>query len=164
MRSSPSSPACGWTPPIVPLAHAFAADASARLGRQAPRLTDAAVAALRAHPWPGNARELRNVIERALLVVAGEVIDAPDLWLGGGAVVSPPAPPPPEPDPPAFSTSGPPPASLDDEIAALERRRIVEALERCSGNQSRAAQLLGMPRRTLVARLARYGIPRPHDA
>jgi DNA-binding NtrC family response regulator len=42
-----------------------------------------------------------------------------------------------------------------------ERQRIVEALAACAGNQSRAAMLLGMPRRTFVAKLAMYAIPRP---
>jgi DNA-binding NtrC family response regulator len=53
------------------------------------------------------------------------------------------------------------PASLRDEVQAAERRRIVEALEQCQGNQTRAAQLLGISRRTLVSRLDQYGLPRP---
>lgn len=44
---------------------------------------------------------------------------------------------------------------------ALERQRIVDALEKCGGNQTRAAELLGISRRTLVARLGEYGLPRP---
>jgi two-component system response regulator AtoC len=47
------------------------------------------------------------------------------------------------------------------EVAALERQRILDALEKCAGNQTQAAKLLGMPRRTLVKRLAAYEIPRP---
>jgi DNA-binding NtrC family response regulator len=43
----------------------------------------------------------------------------------------------------------------------LERRRIVEALEKCGGNQTAAAELLGMSRRTLVSRLSTYDLPRP---
>jgi predicted component of type VI protein secretion system len=53
-----------------------------------------------------------------------------------------------------------PPRSLRDALADEERRRIVEALRRSAGNQSRAAELLGMPRRTLVKRLREYAIPR----
>jgi two-component system, NtrC family, response regulator AtoC len=64
-----------------------------------------------------------------------------------------------------FDGPAPPPAapaaSLRDEVAAAERRRIVEALEQCDGNQTRAAKALGISRRTLVARLGEYGIPRP---
>lgn len=50
---------------------------------------------------------------------------------------------------------------LPDELDALERQRILEALAACGGNQTRAAQLLGMPRRTFVKRLAQFGIQRP---
>ncbi len=52
---------------------------------------------------------------------------------------------------------------LRDEIEALERRRIEDALARTAGNQTHAALLLGMPRRTLVTRLKEYGIERPKD-
>jgi hypothetical protein len=54
----------------------------------------------------------------------------------------------------------PPARALRDVLADEERRRIVDALRRSGGNQSRAAELLGMPRRTLVKRLREYGIPR----
>ncbi|MCA9675727.1 MAG: Fis family transcriptional regulator, partial [Myxococcales bacterium] len=52
-------------------------------------------------------------------------------------------------------------APLSDQLAAIERQRIVDALDQCAGNQTRAAELLGMPRRTLVKRLGQYGITRP---
>ncbi|MDB4932482.1 MAG: acetoacetate metabolism regulatory protein AtoC, partial [Myxococcaceae bacterium] len=56
-----------------------------------------------------------------------------------------------------------PPAGgpLRGELEALERQRIVDALERCAGNQTQAAAQLGMPRRTLVAKLVAHNIPRP---
>lgn len=53
-----------------------------------------------------------------------------------------------------------PPRALREVLIDEERRRIIEALRRCAGNQSRAAELLRMPRRTLVKRLREYGIPR----
>jgi hypothetical protein len=58
-------------------------------------------------------------------------------------------------DPPAG------PRSLRDEVAALERARILEALAVCGGNQTKAAAMLGIPRRTLVLRIEQYAIPRP---
>jgi hypothetical protein len=71
--------------------------------------------------------------------------------------------PEPDPDPPTETTNpGEPPArrTLRAVLAEEERRRIVDALRRSGGNQSRAAELLGMPRRTLVKRLRDYRIPR----
>ncbi len=51
--------------------------------------------------------------------------------------------------------------SLSDEVRAMERRRILEALEQCAGNQTRAAEKLGITRRALIHRLETYGVPRP---
>jgi DNA-binding NtrC family response regulator len=51
--------------------------------------------------------------------------------------------------------------TLTSELAALERARIVAALEKCKGSQKDAARLLGISRRTLVYRLEAYGLPRP---
>jgi DNA-binding NtrC family response regulator len=53
------------------------------------------------------------------------------------------------------------PSNLRDELGTLERQRIIDALERCAGNQTQAAAMLGMPRRTFVSKLTAYGIPRP---
>ena len=91
------------------------------------------------------------------------------------AATLPPVPPPPPPSAPpprnAFDASeathpferAPADAvgGLHDEIGALERQRILAALEQCAGNQTRAAKLLGISRGTLVARLDAYGIARP---
>ena len=52
-------------------------------------------------------------------------------------------------------------AGLKNELVDVERQRILDALDRCAGNQTRAAKLLGLPRRTLIARIDAYGIPRP---
>jgi two-component system, NtrC family, response regulator AtoC len=130
---------------IEPLARAFVAAAAARLGVAALDLTDDAIAALRGHPWPGNVRELRNVVERAILVADG-AIDRVALRLAPAAAAAP---------------GGAAPAVLANELAELERKRILEALDTCGGNQTRAAELLGMPRRTLIKRLDEYGVPRP---
>jgi DNA-binding NtrC family response regulator len=63
----------------------------------------------------------------------------------------------------ATGWGAPPPASavpLGDELVAIERARIVAALESCAGNQTRAAEMLKMPRRTLVYKLTHFGIDR----
>ena len=127
---------------IVPLAQRFAR----RVSRDdAPRIAAATVTLLQRHDWPGNVRELRNAMERAAVLAGQSAIEPEHL--------------PPE----IAGSEGAPPAGagLRDEMLDLERRRIVEALERCDGNQTKAAELLGMPRRTFVKRLDEHGIPRP---
>jgi DNA-binding NtrC family response regulator len=52
-------------------------------------------------------------------------------------------------------------SSLPDEMQALERERILEALHQCGGNQTQAAEMLGISRRTLLRRLDEYNVPRP---
>ncbi len=129
---------------IEPLARIFLADAAARNKLPVPALTPAAVAALVAHPWTGNVRELKSAIERAVLV-ADRTIDVADLALAPSRTA------------PAASAA----IALPDEMEALEKQRIVDALAQHGGNQTRAAEALGMPRRTFVKRLAQYGIQRP---
>lgn len=136
---------------IEPLARAFLADAAGRNGLPVLTLTPAALAALQDHAWPGNVRELKSAIERAVLVADGGVIDVPDLALAVPPGAS-------SPTAPLAAVAG---APLADELAALERDRIIDALAQCGGNQTRAAELLGMPRRTFVKRLASLGIQRP---
>ena len=102
-----------------------------------------------AYHWPGNVRELENCIERGVVMAQGPEIDADDLPL--------------EPlrTSPAsgdlydlfFATN----QSLDD----LEKNLITEGLRRSGGNQSAAAKLLGLTRRTLQYRTEKYGIPLP---
>jgi DNA-binding NtrC family response regulator len=75
-----------------------------------------------------------------------------------------PAPPAAAGDPAPTAPAAAPPAaprSMREEMAALERQRILDALARAGGNQTRAASELGISRRTLVSRLDEYGVPRP---
>ncbi|WP_437327508.1 sigma 54-interacting transcriptional regulator [Sorangium sp. So ce381] len=159
---------------IAPLARSLADRTASALGRPAPAFARETLAALEAHGWPGNIRELRNVIERAVVLSGGDTLLPEHLLLDAAAALTPvearPAPAPAEPRPaPAPEAAAPagtvPPAEgaggLRGELDAIERRRIVDALEQCAGNQTQAAALLGMPRRTFVARLSAYGIPRP---
>jgi two-component system, NtrC family, response regulator AtoC len=105
-------------------------------------LSRGAIARLEQHAWPGNIRELKNVIERAALIADAEIteehldLQAPDRPSGG---------------------------SLQADVDALERKRIIEALEACGGNQTRAAQKLGISRGTLLSRLKQFGITRPRS-
>ena len=150
-----------WLPPLrdrpreIPiLARRFVAEAAAQAGREAPGLSPAAVHAMATYGWPGNVRELKNVCEY-LVAIAGHVIDDGDLdsLLGGVAVATPPSPPPAM-SPPREGGFRP----LSDEIEELERRRIAEALQANGGNQTRAARAIGMPLRTFLTKLKRYGI------
>ncbi len=127
------------------LVTAFVNATSRQLDRQPLGVSPEAMQLLRAHDWPGNVRELRNVIERAVVLCAGESITAEHL-------------------PTALQTGRVPTldrSSFDDAVRSLERGRIVEALNQCSGNQTQAAKLLGISRRTLVTRLGELDVPRP---
>jgi DNA-binding NtrC family response regulator len=136
-------------------ARAFLAAACREVERTAPPvLSAAALALLQEHAWPGNVRELRNAIERAVVLCLGEAIvpeHLPPSLLK--AAESRRAETPAAPDG-ASST-------LRSEIDALEKAKILETLERCGGNQSRAARMLGISRGTLLSRLDVFGIARP---
>ncbi|HVC92475.1 MAG TPA: sigma 54-interacting transcriptional regulator [Pirellulales bacterium] len=107
-------------------------------GRPGLRLSDEARAKLLASPWPGNVRQLRNVIDSAVVLAAGERIEAGDLGLREAA--------------------GPVLESL--RIEDWERKLIVEALARAGANVPEAAKLLGIGRATLYRKLDDYGISR----
>ena len=149
---------------LEPLAREFAAAASRQLERGTPRLADETLAALAAHDWPGNVRELKNVLERAVVLCPDDVIRPEHL---PAAVVRATGR---EPRPHvALPASSPPPAlpvavgaeGFAAQVSALERQRIVDALEQAHGNQTQAAKLLGMSRRTLLCRLDALSLPRP---
>jgi DNA-binding NtrC family response regulator len=137
---------------IPGLAETFIARASAQLGRPAPRLSPGVLHRLQRHPWPGNIRELRNVIERAVVLSGGDLLTEEHLPAGLGQ---------PADDRTAPVAAPPAGAPLRDEVDALERQRILDALARCGGNQTEAARQLGISRRKMVSRLAEYGVPRP---
>jgi transcriptional regulator with PAS, ATPase and Fis domain len=152
---------------IEPLARMFLSQTCAKLGHdREPVVSDDVWAALKKYSWPGNVRELRNVIEGAALVCTAGRITADDLmkngalladdlgrseWGAGGA---------PADSSESRNPSDHPPANLSPE-QRTERRRILDVLEQCAGNQSRTAKWLGISRTTLTARLDLYGIPRP---
>ncbi|HEX6617755.1 MAG TPA: sigma-54 dependent transcriptional regulator [Gemmatimonadales bacterium] len=119
---------------------------------------------LLSYPWPGNVRELSHVIERAVLWSRGATLDVEHLSLSAPVAVTP-APAPasatsesaaPPPPPTTQETPSLPPPGMD--LDAWERSLIEQALHEADGNQTRAAQRLGISRDTLRYRLKKYGI------
>ena len=141
---------------IAPLADCFLKGACERFGYAGRAFSAEAEAALGAHSWPGNVRELRNVVERAVLLAPGALIEPDHLGLSAPSPVLA-ADDHRRRETPLHGvpTDGPAPA------ARPERDRIADALVACAGNQSRAAGLLGISRRTLVRRIALLRLPRP---
>ncbi len=124
---------------IERLARHFVAQAARRHRIEAPRLTPAAVERLVAHEWPGNVRELEHCLESATVLAEGEI--TPDrLPL------------------PAESGGSSRPKDAVMSLAAAERRHILHVLQETNANRSRAAELLGIGRNTLVRKLKLYGI------
>jgi two-component system response regulator AtoC len=134
------------------LAEMFVQQISRELGRPEPMIPEKVNVLLEAYAWPGNIRELKNLMERAVLLCTGSMIDTEHLPMDklGVSSSSPGLSAATETSQPGL-LSGPPD----------ERQRIMDALAACAGNQSRAAKMMGMPRRTFVARLDEYKIPRP---
>jgi two-component system, NtrC family, response regulator AtoC len=142
---------------VAPLARAFVAAACRRQGRGALAIDPRALRALGRYEWPGNIRELRNVAERAVLLCADSTITLEHLpadKMSGTFEMRKIATE--EPAPPAAS-----PVDLKAGIKARERQLIEDALTQTDGNQTRAAKLLGISRRTLISRIEDYGLPRP---
>ncbi|HEX3904678.1 MAG TPA: sigma 54-interacting transcriptional regulator [Polyangia bacterium] len=134
---------------IPHLAELFARQICRDLGRPPPVLPAPILRLLESYAWPGNIRELKNVVERAVLLSNGPIIGREHLPIDK---ISPPTP--------AAATPSP---RVDTQKIATpsERDRIITALNACAGNQSRAAEMLAMPRRTFVNKLDLYKIPRP---
>ncbi|HEX4895020.1 MAG TPA: sigma-54 dependent transcriptional regulator [Solimonas sp.] len=140
------------TPPLrdrredIPLLAASILERLARsLGEtSSPRLDDSALQALRSYPFPGNVRELENVLERALTLSEGGSVTVADLQLRQGA----PAPAPQD------GAGG----ALEDQMEEMEKRAIREALQQTRYNKTRAAELLGMSFRSLRYRIKKLGL------
>jgi DNA-binding NtrC family response regulator len=131
-------------------------------------LSAAVVTDLVLHPWPGNVRSLRNVAARLAMLgrrdnlvrlPPGVLPEAHRTATAEKAAASP------DVTPKVADGSALRPASvtraLSDELDDHQRAAIVEALDQCGGNQTRAAAVLGMSRRSLCERLKRFNIPRP---
>ena len=122
---------------------------SAGLGLTPPKLSAAARDALKQYAFPGNVRELENILERAMTLCESDQIDVDDLNLPAAAPV-PLAPPRETPSDDAGELQG----YLDD----VERERILQALEQTRWNKTKAAKLLGISFRALRYRLGKLGL------
>lgn len=123
---------------IFLFADLFIRQANAELQRQVDGLDAAAAELLVQHSWPGNLRELNNVMKRAVLLARGRQITAAELQQAMGPVRQN-----------AVST-------LHDE--ADERQRIEEALRQTGGNKAKAARLLGIDRKTIYNKMEKWGM------
>jgi Nif-specific regulatory protein len=134
---------------IPELAHYFLQKFNAETGRKIRGFSSAALDLMRKYRWPGNIRELKNVVERAVVLSRGDVIEAEDLTLtklatsgDTGEIAAPVA---------AHEFQ---PMSLDD----IERQHILSTLNATGWNKSQAASWLGIERSTLDRKIRRYGL------
>ena len=164
------------TTEIAPLTLSFVGHVSRALGRPPPRVSPEAMTLLEGYAWPGNVRELRNAVERAVLLAGDEIRTehlpeekmrdmvlpedsqrfsraALPAGLFGPAVYG-------AAKQRRHPTSRMPRVDGTETGESIERARVVEALERCDWNQTAAAKVLGVSRRTLVSRLTEYGLTR----
>jgi transcriptional regulator with GAF, ATPase, and Fis domain len=147
---------------ILPLAELFLERYGRRADRLGLELDPLAASALLAHSWPGNVRELRNVIERAAAMSSDTVVRVETLGLSGAArclseersLDRRPA------TASAWPVAAQAPGNIRSEVRAFERTRIVAALRSTMGNQTQAAKLLGVSRRTLSNKLIAHGLER----
>ncbi|MBI4230027.1 MAG: sigma 54-interacting transcriptional regulator [Planctomycetes bacterium] len=130
---------------VGPLAEHFLRLLAAEIGRPVPALEPSALERLRRHPWPGNVRELRNVLERVL-------VESPRRSLRGAdfpdALLVPPSP----------DALGPQDLPGSWKMEDLESWHLSRALAAAGGNKAKAAQMLGIDRSTLYAKMKKYGI------
>jgi DNA-binding NtrC family response regulator len=147
---------------ILPLARSFLRQACRQAHRdREPEISAEARALLQRYAWPGNLRELRNVVERALLLCTGDVITPEHLPEDKiSAIVSTPTSPGRATPLQEFARDQTT-QTMRETLDPIERDVIQQALEKCGGNQSEAARMLGMSRGALLARLKKYGLLRP---
>ncbi|MEW5796376.1 MAG: sigma-54 dependent transcriptional regulator [Candidatus Zixiibacteriota bacterium] len=119
---------------VVLLATAFARQYAHEMERPPVRFSDNAVRMLKSYPWPGNVRELENVVQRLLFMSDSDEVEAPDL-------------------PPFMRTSLPRQNNLHRTLAEVECEHIRNVLASVDGNKTRAAEILGIDRKTLREKL-----------
>jgi two-component system response regulator FlrC len=132
---------------ILPLAHHLLSRHIEESGGALPEFSPSALAALKAHSWPGNAREMSNVIQRALILQNDGVIQEEDLNLqqhvnGVGLTDTQPV-------------RHQPPRDLNEDLKVREYEKIMQVLKQTQGNRTKAAAELGISPRTLRYKMAR---------
>ena len=131
---------------IVPLTRHFLAKYGNRSGKFLPTLSPEAASILTQHQWPGNIRELENVVQRALILLSGPVIQAEHLFLPSTGM-------PPLPPAPVVTAVE---AERSTDIKTLEKEHILSTLAACGGVRKMVAERLGMSERTLRYKLQQY--------
>lgn len=135
---------------VVLLARQFAAQLGKELRGREANLSDAGLAALRAHRWPGNVRELENSIERACILADSATLEPNDLGLGdaqpAGAQSA------------AFDLSGSLSEATERAVKIIERQKIADALAAHDGNKARTAESLGVSYKTLLTKIKEYNL------
>ncbi|HOE16447.1 MAG TPA: sigma-54 dependent transcriptional regulator [Syntrophorhabdaceae bacterium] len=121
---------------ILLLIRYFSRKFSEELGRPAPLFSDRALEVLRSYHWPGNVRELENTVQRLVVMIDRDPVDAPDL-----------------PEHMRFSALGH--GSFNRTIAAVEAEYIRNVLASVNGNKTKAAEILGIDRKTLREKLSK---------
>ena len=146
---------------IKPLAERFLKEASRQAGASVRSIDAGALAALERYSWPGNIRELRNVIERAVVLAEGKALTLEDLTervRKGSRPASPTAP-----GPGAPPSGEELPGDYREHVRKFEIELILQALRKHDGNQTEAAKSLNLPLRTLVHKIQTYGIKKKFD-
>ncbi|MFO1207532.1 MAG: helix-turn-helix domain-containing protein [Burkholderiales bacterium] len=124
---------------------------SRHIGVPRPAISDAAMAKLLDYSYPGNVRELENILERAVTLCIGDLVRPEDIQLRHGAANAEPA----DDDQDDEDGTG---EGLEGQLAHIERDAIVKALEQTRYNKTKAAELLGITFRQLRYRIKKLGI------
>lgn len=134
---------------IPPLVHSFVEHFARENGRKAPAVSPDAIDIFKRYNWPGNVRELQGEIERMVILAIGDRLDKENVSLeirekAGVASASE--------REPAFSLTG------ESTLADIEKKVILETLEKNNHNRTKTAEALGIGRRTLIRKLHEYGV------
>ena len=132
---------------VLPLAEHFLVHFARRMGKPTPRLSAEARVCLQAYDFPGNVRQLKHAMERAVALGDGDVVEIADLphEFGGTA-------------PPPTKLSETAPGDLKSALLACEERCLIDALHRHGGRRSETARALGISRKALWEKLQRFGL------